>query len=81
MIAPVRVRLSVWHRTALTADAAPPPSPFIADHVCGLGDFPAARFVFLRDAYDDVRNRRGLGAVTAGFLPDLIPADFDGTFF
>ncbi len=52
-------------------------SHFHADHIGGLRDFPNARFIFLEAAYEAVRNRRGFKAVLAGYLPGLLPADFE----
>lgn len=52
-------------------------SHFHADHICGLRDFPKAIYIYFREAYDAVRRRRGLNAVRAGFLPGLIPSDFE----
>lgn len=52
-------------------------SHFHADHVGGLRDFSQATFVYFREAYAAVRNRRGLRAVMAAFLPGHIPADFE----
>jgi glyoxylase-like metal-dependent hydrolase (beta-lactamase superfamily II) len=51
-------------------------SHFHADHIAGLADFPQARFIYLAEAYAAVRQRRGLGALRAGFLPGLLPPDF-----
>ncbi|MGB7485098.1 MAG: MBL fold metallo-hydrolase [Phormidesmis sp.] len=51
-------------------------SHFHADHIGGLGDFPAATFVCAQSAYDAIKNRSGLSALIAGFLPGLLPADF-----
>jgi glyoxylase-like metal-dependent hydrolase (beta-lactamase superfamily II) len=52
-------------------------SHFHADHVGGLADFPNARFVFLERAWTGVRGLSGLGAVRRGFLPGLLPPDFE----
>lgn len=52
-------------------------SHFHADHVAGLGDFPEARFIFLESAWEAVSDRSGFSALLRGFLPDLIPADFE----
>jgi glyoxylase-like metal-dependent hydrolase (beta-lactamase superfamily II) len=52
-------------------------SHFHADHIAGLRDFPHARFVHNQEAWDAVKSRRGLRAVTAGFLPELVPADYE----
>lgn len=51
-------------------------SHFHADHVGAVRDFPAARFVCARSAYGALRDRRGLNALRAGFLPGLLPDDF-----
>lgn len=51
-------------------------SHFHADHVCGLADFPNARYLYFADAYDRVQHLRGLHALRAGFLPGLMPPDF-----
>ena len=53
-------------------------SHFHADHVGGLADFPSARFIASRSAYDDVRPRRGFRALRRAFVPSLLPADFGG---
>ncbi|MCS7460956.1 MBL fold metallo-hydrolase [Paenibacillus doosanensis] len=52
-------------------------SHFHADHVAGLRDFPNADFLFLQEAYDAVRRRTGWNAVMAGYLPGLLPDDFE----
>jgi len=52
-------------------------SHFHADHIGGLADFPNAKYIYFREAYEAVRERRGLSAVRAGFLRGLIPQDFE----
>ncbi|MFE5321156.1 MBL fold metallo-hydrolase [Paenibacillus sp. NPDC056579] len=52
-------------------------SHFHADHIAGLRDFPNAAFVYLQEAYDAVRFRSGWSAVLAGYLPGLLPDDFE----
>ncbi len=52
-------------------------SHFHADHIAALADFDRARFVYLPQAYKNVRFARGLGAVSKAFMPGLIPSDFD----
>ncbi|WP_246098512.1 MBL fold metallo-hydrolase [Saccharibacillus brassicae] len=52
-------------------------SHFHADHVAGLRDFPQASFLYEREALDKMRGLRGIGAVKRGFLPGLLPGDFD----
>ena len=51
-------------------------SHFHADHIAALGDFPRAEYVFLPQAFDSVKNLRGLAALSHAHLPGLIPADF-----
>lgn len=51
-------------------------SHFHADHIAALGDFLRAKYVFLPQAFDSVRNLRGLGALSRAHLPGLIPDDF-----
>jgi glyoxylase-like metal-dependent hydrolase (beta-lactamase superfamily II) len=52
-------------------------SHFHGDHIAGLRDFPLAQFIFAQEAYDKVRKLHGLAAVRAGYLPGLLPADFE----
>jgi glyoxylase-like metal-dependent hydrolase (beta-lactamase superfamily II) len=52
-------------------------SHFHADHIGGLRDFPKARIICARGGYDAVRGRSGLSALLRGFLPQLMPEDFD----
>ncbi|HLO77188.1 MAG TPA: MBL fold metallo-hydrolase [Magnetospirillum sp.] len=51
-------------------------SHFHPDHIGGLRDFPAARFVCSRAAWQAVRGRNGFAALRRGFLADLVPPDF-----
>jgi glyoxylase-like metal-dependent hydrolase (beta-lactamase superfamily II) len=52
-------------------------SHFHADHIGGLRDFPNAKFICFNSAYADVKHRRGINALKAGFLAGLLPDDFD----
>lgn len=52
-------------------------SHFHADHIGGLRDFPNARFVCFKSAYEAVKHRRGISALKAGFLSGLLPSDFE----
>ena len=52
-------------------------SHFHADHVSALSDFPAARFSYWPEAWAAVRGRRGLNALTAAYLPEVMPSDFE----
>jgi glyoxylase-like metal-dependent hydrolase (beta-lactamase superfamily II) len=51
-------------------------SHFHADHIAALGDFPRAKYVYLPQAFDSVRNLRGFAALSRAHLPGLIPGDF-----
>ena len=51
-------------------------SHFHADHIGGLRDFPNARFICSESAYTDVKNRKGVAALSRGFIPELMPTDF-----
>jgi glyoxylase-like metal-dependent hydrolase (beta-lactamase superfamily II) len=52
-------------------------SHFHGDHIAGLRDFPHAQFIYAAEAYEKVRRLRGLAAVKAGYLPRLLPDDFE----
>lgn len=52
-------------------------SHFHADHAGGAADFPRATYVFQESAYSAVKDLRGFAAVRAGFLPHLMPTDFE----
>ncbi len=51
-------------------------SHFHADHIGGLCDFPNAKFIYLKNAYEAVKNLKRLSALKAGFISGLIPNDF-----
>ena len=48
-----------------------------ADHVAGLLDFPRATIVTSREGWEAFQNLKGLAAVRKGYLPQLIPTDFE----
>jgi glyoxylase-like metal-dependent hydrolase (beta-lactamase superfamily II) len=48
-----------------------------ADHMCGLRDLPAARFVLRSEAWEAVRGLRGLSGLRKAFIPGLMPDDFE----
>lgn len=50
-------------------------SHFHADHLAGLRDFPQARIVCDRGAWDAVRGLSGWGALRQAFVPELLPED------
>lgn len=52
-------------------------SHFHADHVSALADFPTARGVYWPAAWAAVRGRRGLSALRAAYLPEVLPPDFE----
>jgi glyoxylase-like metal-dependent hydrolase (beta-lactamase superfamily II) len=52
-------------------------SHFHADHIAGLRDFPNARIVCTRSAWDAIRGLRGIAGLRHAFLPHLLPADVE----
>lgn len=52
-------------------------SHFHADHVSGLRDFPNATYICSKKAYEFVKNRQGIKALKHGFIPSLLPEDFE----
>ena len=52
-------------------------SHFHADHIAGLKDFPNAKFICNSDAWNSVRDRSGFSALRCGFIPTLLPEDFE----
>jgi glyoxylase-like metal-dependent hydrolase (beta-lactamase superfamily II) len=52
-------------------------SHFHADHIAGARDFPRAELLAMREGYEAVRNRGRLGRLLRGFLPELLPEDFE----
>ena len=52
-------------------------SHYHGDHIAGLRDFPKARLISSRAGYEHARQKRGLSAVMAGFVPGLLPEDFE----
>lgn len=52
-------------------------SHFHADHVAGLRDFPRARLLYKREAYDAVKDLGPFASVKSGYLPGLLPEDFE----
>ncbi len=52
-------------------------SHFHADHIAATRDFPYARFICLESAWRAVRNLHGWNALRHGFLPQLLPVDFE----
>lgn len=52
-------------------------SHFHADHIAGLRDFPEAELIASREAVASIARLDGLGALRRGFIPGLLPDDFD----
>lgn len=52
-------------------------SHFHADHIGSLCDFPNAKFIYKKSAYDAVKNLNYFSALKAGFLSGLLPDDFE----
>lgn len=55
-------------------------SHFHADHIAGLKDFPTQTFIGSQTAFDFLKNKTGLSALKHGFLPKLMPIDFENRF-
>ena len=51
-------------------------SHFHGDHVAGLKDFPAARFICSRSGWTSLKHLGRMSGVRRGMLPDLLPEDF-----
>ncbi len=51
-------------------------SHFHADHIGGLRDFPNAKFICSKEAFDSIQQLKGIKALLAAFIPTLLPADF-----
>ncbi|RIE03220.1 MBL fold metallo-hydrolase [Cohnella faecalis] len=52
-------------------------SHFHADHVAGIRDFPHASFLYKKEAYAAVKNLGSFASVKAGYLPGLLPENFE----
>lgn len=52
-------------------------SHFHADHISALKDFPYAQFIYLQDTYSNLSRLKGIKALVKGFLPELLPEDFE----
>ncbi len=52
-------------------------SHFHADHIAGLRDFPGVSFIASGEGWQETRRLRGFSALRQGFIPGLIPEDFD----
>jgi glyoxylase-like metal-dependent hydrolase (beta-lactamase superfamily II) len=55
-------------------------SHFHGDHIAGLRDLPNARISVMASAVADFREHAGVQAIRHGFLPDLLPPDFDARY-
>ncbi len=52
-------------------------SHFHPDHIGGLRDFPQARFIYKNSAFKNLKQKNGIAALGNGFLPGLLPEDFE----
>lgn len=52
-------------------------SHFHADHIAGLKDFPHSQFICSKAGYESIKRKTGLRALKAGFIPSLMPSDFE----
>lgn len=50
---------------------------FHGDHIAGLRDFPRAQFHCAAEAWEGVRRLHGWAAVRRGFVPAMLPDDFE----
>jgi glyoxylase-like metal-dependent hydrolase (beta-lactamase superfamily II) len=53
-------------------------SHFHADHIAGLKDFPNAKIICSKTAYNEVAKLKRVKAVSKGILYKLLPADLEG---
>jgi len=51
-------------------------SHFHGDHICAATDFPNAKFICRRDAFEQMQKLNGFGAVRRGILKKLLPKEF-----
>lgn len=52
-------------------------SHFHADHIAGARDFDNSKFICSESAYNFVKNKKNFKALSCGFLPNLLPKDFE----
>ena len=52
-------------------------SHFQADHIGGVKDFLNAEFLCFNSAYEEIKGKKELSALKKGFLPGLIPDNFE----
>ncbi|MCX7747686.1 MAG: MBL fold metallo-hydrolase [Clostridia bacterium] len=52
-------------------------SHFHADHIGGCRDFPNAAFICSKTDYQKLKNKSGFRALRHGFIPSLLPSDFE----
>lgn len=52
-------------------------SHFHGDHIAGLKDFPHSHFICSHDGWQIIKKLRGFAALKQGFVPGLIPDDFE----
>ena len=52
-------------------------SHFHGDHVAALKDFPNAEFIYLKEAYDCLKDLGDFMSLKNGFIPNLLPPDFE----
>lgn len=52
-------------------------SHFHADHIGGLKDFPNAQVICTQSAYNAIKGKKGFSALLKGFIPHLMPPNFE----
>lgn len=52
-------------------------SHFHADHIAGIKDFPQAKYIYMKNGYDKIKDLNTFKALKHGFLKKLLPNDFE----
>lgn len=52
-------------------------SHFHGDHIAGLKDFIHSKFICSQEGWQTIKYLRGFNALRQGFVPDLLPIDFE----
>lgn len=52
-------------------------SHFHADHIAGTRDFSKSKFICSKQGHDIIKDKKGLPALKYGFIPALLPTDFE----
>ena len=52
-------------------------SHFHADHIAGLKELPSVPIYVFKKCYKQIRHKSGIRAALSGFVPNLLPTDFE----